>query len=83
MHKSQVNDDQADKRVDEAQQRENDAPHVHDPAHPHYSERGERLHLDALLPFLEERIDFRFPSELRHLDAVLDYLNERTEQNVS
>jgi serine/threonine-protein kinase RsbW len=40
-------------------------------------ERSERLHLDALLPFLEERIAFKMPSEFRHLDGVLDYLNER------
>lgn len=43
----------------------------------HQIERGERKHLDALLPFLEERIAFKMPSELRHLDGVLDYLNER------
>lgn len=40
-------------------------------------EKPERVPLDALLPFLRERIAFRVPSELRHLDAVLDYLNER------
>lgn len=77
MHNSRVNDDQADKRVDETPQRENDPPHFHDSAVLHSNERGDRLHLEALLPFLEERIDFRMPSELRHLDVVLDYLNER------
>lgn len=40
-------------------------------------EKSERLQVDALLPFLEERISFKMPSELRHLDAVLEYLNER------
>src|SRR4030095_8204097 len=40
-------------------------------------EKTQRLQLDALLPFLEERISFKMPSELRHLDAVLEYLNER------
>lgn len=33
--------------------------------------------LDALLPFLEERIVFKMPSEIRHMDGVLYYLNER------
>ena len=33
--------------------------------------------LDDLLPFLEERIVFKMPSEIRHLDGVLYYLNER------
>ncbi|MEK6325214.1 MAG: ATP-binding protein [Acidobacteriota bacterium] len=40
-------------------------------------DRSERMHLDDLLPFLEERIAFKMPSDLRHLDGVLDYLNER------
>jgi serine/threonine-protein kinase RsbW len=33
--------------------------------------------LDDLLPFLEERIVFKMPSEIRHMDGVLYYLNER------
>jgi len=41
------------------------------------ADRFERTHLDDLLPFLEERVAFKMPSELRHLDGVLDYLNER------
>lgn len=41
------------------------------------SDKPDRLPLDALLPFLEERIQFTMPSELRHMDGVLDYLNER------
>lgn len=43
----------------------------------HAEDRAERVHLDDLLPFLEERVAFKMPSELRHLDGVLDYLNER------
>jgi len=42
-----------------------------------YTERDDRICLEAVLPFLEERIAFKMPSELRHLDGVLDYLNER------
>jgi hypothetical protein len=30
-----------------------------------------------LLPFLEERISFRMPSDIKLLDGVLEYLNER------
>jgi serine/threonine-protein kinase RsbW len=30
-----------------------------------------------LLPFLEERIEFRMPSEIWRLDGVLEFLNER------
>jgi len=33
--------------------------------------------LDDLLPFLEERIVFKMPSEIRHMDGVIYYLNER------
>lgn len=35
------------------------------------------LQLLELLPYLEERIVLKMPSELRHLDGVLDYLNDR------
>jgi serine/threonine-protein kinase RsbW len=31
----------------------------------------------SVLPFLEERIAFRVPSDLRYLDGVIDYLSER------
>lgn len=41
------------------------------------ADRPERIHLTELLPFLEERIAFKVPSEFRHLDGVLEYLNER------
>ena len=33
--------------------------------------------LDHLLPFLEERITLRMPSDIKFLDGVLEYLNER------
>jgi len=35
------------------------------------------LRLLELLPYLEERIALKMPSELRHLDGVLDYLSDR------
>jgi serine/threonine-protein kinase RsbW len=38
------------------------------PAHPAVAE---------LLPFLEERISLRMPSDIKFLDGVLEYLNER------
>lgn len=33
--------------------------------------------IERLLPFLEERICFRMPSDIKFLDSVLEYLNER------
>ncbi|HJQ69432.1 MAG TPA: ATP-binding protein [Blastocatellia bacterium] len=33
--------------------------------------------LGSVLPFLEERIAFRMPSDVKYLDGVLDYLSER------
>jgi len=33
--------------------------------------------LESVLPFLEERIAFRMPSDVKYLDGVLDYLSER------
>jgi serine/threonine-protein kinase RsbW len=41
------------------------------PAKPEYPAVG------RLLPFLEERICFRMPSDIKFLDGVLEYLNER------
>jgi serine/threonine-protein kinase RsbW len=32
---------------------------------------------ESVLPFLEERIAFRMPSDVKYLDGVLDYLSER------
>jgi serine/threonine-protein kinase RsbW len=33
--------------------------------------------LGSVLPFLEERIAFRMPSDVKYLDGVIDYLSER------
>ena len=33
--------------------------------------------VSSLLPFLQERIDLKLPSDFAYLDGVLDYLNER------
>jgi len=80
MRKSEVNSHQVTARVDDSPQR--NGSHINGSNDPtgfdnHGSEKSERLPLDALLPFLEERIAFKMPSELTHLDGVLDYLNER------
>jgi len=80
MRKSEVNSHQVSARVNDLPQRDGSDPcDGFDPAgfDDFEDERSERIHLDALLPFLEERIVFKMPSELRHLDGVLDYLNER------
>lgn len=80
MHKSEVNSDQVSARVDDPPQRGNiDVSASYEPTglNSHAADKPERARLDALLPFLEERIAFRMPSELCHLDGVLDYLNER------
>lgn len=80
MRKVKVNSDLVTRRVDDSPQVEwgdvsagcDPSGFDNDPV-----DRSERIHLDDLLPFLEERIAFKMPSELRHLDGVLDYLNER------
>lgn len=80
MHKGEVNSDQIAAPVDNAPQRDgSDYSGGYEPSDfdDRAGEKPERIHLDALLPFLEERIAFKMPSELRHLDGVLDYLNER------
>ena len=80
MHKEEVNSDQVSARVDDSPQRDfSDISGSYDPADfdSHTDDKSERIRLDALLPFLEERIAFKMPSDLRHLDGVLDYLNER------
>ncbi len=77
MHKDEVNSDQVTARVDDSPQRDfSDISGGYDAAD-FDSHKSERIRLDALLPFLEERIAFKMPSDLRHLDGVLDYLNER------
>jgi hypothetical protein len=40
-------------------------------------EKPERVELESVLPFLEERIAFRVPSDVKYLDEVLDHVNER------
>ena len=80
MRKGEVNSDLVAAPVDDAPQRDNgdiSGGCERGDFNDHASERSERIHLDALLPFLEERIAFKMPSELKHLDGVLDYLNER------
>lgn len=80
MDKGEVNSDQVSARADDPPQRDwSDTSGSYEPTglDNHTGERPERIHLDALLPFLEERIAFKMPSELRHIDGVLDYLNER------
>lgn len=39
--------------------------------------KPDRAGLDNLIPFLEERVAFNMPSDIKYLDGVLDYLNER------
>lgn len=40
-------------------------------------EKPERVELESALPFLEERIAFTVPSEIKYMDEVLDHVNER------
>ena len=76
MHKIEVNSEQVGMRVNNP-----DCPSdincLESTDFDNLSEKSERIHLESLLPFLEERIAFKMPSEFRHLDGVLDYLNER------
>ena len=39
--------------------------------------KPDRIEIGNLIPFLEERIAFNMPSDIKYLDGVLDYLNER------
>jgi serine/threonine-protein kinase RsbW len=79
MSDSQVNSRQTTTRADSLSCDKGDPVDDIDPTSfdIHGDEKSDRMHLDGLLPFLEERIAFKMPSELRHLDGVLDYLNER------
>lgn len=80
MRKGEVNSDQVAARVEDSPQHErgNIDNNSRDSAgFDPYPEIPDRINLDAVLPFLEERIAFKMPSELRHLDGVLEYLNER------
>lgn len=40
-------------------------------------DKPERIDIDAIIPFLHERVALRMPSDIQLLDGVLDYLNER------
>jgi serine/threonine-protein kinase RsbW len=79
MSKAKVNSERLNRRLDDSPQREwIEVSADCDPAgFDDAADRSERMHLEDLLPFLEERVVFKMPSELRHLDGVLDYLNER------
>ena len=44
---------------------------------PSLTKKPEHTALCAILPFLQERVAFDMPSDLKYLDSVLDYLNER------
>lgn len=79
MHKGEVNSDQVTARVDDSPQRDgSDISGRCDPTgfDNYTGETPERLHLDALLPFLEERIYSELiPSRevpLRGLSAARD-----------
>src|SRR5215213_4768436 len=41
------------------------------------ADRGERTEPDALLPYLNERVALKMPSDLKFLDGVLNLLNDR------
>jgi serine/threonine-protein kinase RsbW len=41
------------------------------------ADRGERTGPDSLLPFLNERLALKIPSDIKFLDGVLDLLNDR------
>ncbi|MFY9554682.1 MAG: ATP-binding protein [Blastocatellia bacterium] len=80
MRNVEANSEQVSSRADDPHQRDCDdaAAAYGTPGYdPYDPNKSDRIHLDELLPFLEERIAFKMPSEFRHLDGVLDYLNER------
>ena len=80
MGKGECNSDRAVTRADDSSQRDSRGFDVTFDALCFDNDttiRADRKNLDELLPFLEERVAFTLPSELRHLDGVLDYLNER------
>lgn len=78
MHEGEAKPDQISLRVDDSIPHEHAQPSNDLSAFDSYiAEKHDRLGLEAVLPFLEERVAFKMPSEFRHLDGVLDYLNER------
>src|SRR5262245_11457845 len=79
MRKSEITRDQVAAHVTDSQRGDIEIDHGPEPTafdNP-TAEKPERIQLESILPFLEERIAFKMPSELKHLDSVLDYLNER------
>ena len=74
MQKIEVNSEQVGMRVNDP---DGDINCLGSSDFDNLAEKSERIHVESILPFLEERIAFKMPSELRHLDGVLDYLNER------
>src|SRR5262249_9655654 len=78
MHESEAKPDQVNFRVDDSIPREHAQPRNDlSPFDNYITEKNDRIGLEGVLPFLEERIAFKMPSDFRHLDGVLDYLNER------
>jgi serine/threonine-protein kinase RsbW len=78
MRKGEGKPDPITIRVDDPRPHDhNEIPDSEVASFDNYTERNDRIGLEAVLPFLEERVAFKMPSELRHLDGVLDYLNER------
>jgi serine/threonine-protein kinase RsbW len=78
MHESEAKPDHISLRVDDSIPREHTQTSNDLSAFDNYiTEKNDRIGLEAVLPFLEERVAFKMPSEFRHLDCVLDYLNER------
>jgi serine/threonine-protein kinase RsbW len=81
MQKDEAKADHVIIRVDDPIQHEHVQPTREPAGFENYTtENHHRIDLKAVLPFLEERVAFKMPSELRHLDGVLDYLNERMVQ---
>jgi len=78
MRESEAKPDQVSLRVDDSIPREHAQPSNDlSPLDNYITEKNDRIGLEGVLPFLEERVAFKMPSEFRHLDGVLDYLNER------
>lgn len=75
MRKGEVKHDESAPRMDNSSSDSDGGRYNQDGFDAASSSRGPRLL--ELLPFLEERIVLKMPSELRHLDGVLEYLNDR------
>lgn len=44
------------------------------------AEKGERVDLYALFPYLDSRVAVKMPSDISYLDGVLDFLNDRLQK---